>query len=105
MRAPKICSHPGCINTQPCEQHARKAWAGSTRRTELPPDWEKRRRKVLERDPICTDGRACQGLALSREVHHTGDKHDHSLEALAGVCRACHTAATQEQAAAARRVA
>jgi hypothetical protein len=102
MRASKTCSHPRCPNLQPCEDHPKVAWQGSTRRTELPSDWERRRRTVLERDEICTDGRVCRGLALATECHHTGSKHDHRVESLAGVCKACHAAATQEQAAEAR---
>lgn len=102
-RAPKVCSHPGCPYPQPCPVHPKIPWQGSTRRTELPPDWERRRRIVLERDVICTLGTTCGGLALSREVHHRGDKHDHRLEALGGVCVNCHQAATLEQAQRARR--
>lgn len=103
MRAPKVCSTPNCPHIQPCPDHPKIPWAGSTRRTELPKDWSRRRRIVLERDPTCTLGLTCGGLALSTECHHTGDKHDHRLEHLAGVCKACHTAATQQQAAQARR--
>lgn len=107
--APKLCSHiiPGvgtCGQTQPCELHPKVPWQGSTRRTELPPDWERRRRRVLARDQICTDGRSCNGLALSTECHHRESKHDHSLENLAGVCHNCHSAITSEQAIAARRL-
>ncbi len=102
-RASKLCGNPMCANLTPCPDHLKVAWEGSTRRTQLPSDWDKRRRLVLERDLLCTDGRVCQGLALSTEAHHVGDKHDHRIETLAGVCRACHTAATSEQAANARR--
>lgn len=105
MTARKACSSPTCPNLQPCPDHPKIAWQGSTRRTELPPDWERRRRTVLARDPLCTDGRSCQRMALSTECHHTRDKRDHSLDALAGICKACHAMATQEQAARARRVA
>jgi 5-methylcytosine-specific restriction protein A len=105
-RAPKVCSHVdaagSCSHVQPCPDHARKAWEGSTRRTELPSDWDRRRRAVLRRDEFCTLGTHCGGLALAVEVHHRGDKHDHRLESLGGVCVACHRAATQAQAAAAR---
>ena len=103
-RAPKVCSSPSCPNLQPCPDHERKPWASSTRRAELPPGWSSRIvPRILARDPICTDGRSCGGLALSREVHHVGSKFDHSDANLAGVCRACHRAATAEQAAAGRR--
>jgi hypothetical protein len=98
-RAAKSCRVPRCPNLQPCPVHARKAWAGSRRRGELPPDWERRRRSVLSRDEVCT---ICDN-ALSTEVHHTGDKTDHRLEVLAGVCKRCHDGETQRQAAEARR--
>lgn len=102
-RAPKACAHFACPNTQPCPDHQRKPWEGSTRRHELPPDWEHRRRRILQRDPLCTLATTCGGLALSTEVHHTNDPHDHSDQALAGVCKNCHRAETQRQAAEARR--
>ncbi|MGE0138644.1 MAG: HNH endonuclease [Ilumatobacteraceae bacterium] len=31
-RAAKICNHKGCINLQPCPDHPKIPWAGSTRR-------------------------------------------------------------------------
>lgn len=104
-RGPKTCSVPLCPHVQPCPDHPKVAWAGSTRRTELPPDWSTRRIRVLRRDVLCTLGTTCRGLALSTEVHHRGDKHDHSLEQLGGVCHNCHVAETQQQAADARRAA
>jgi 5-methylcytosine-specific restriction protein A len=102
LRAPKLCNVPTCTRSQPCPDHPKIAWEGSTRRTELPPDWERRRRRVLARDEICTLGTTCGGLGLSVEVHHRGDKHDHDLANLAGVCKSCHRAATLAQATEAR---
>lgn len=104
MRARKACAVPLCPHLQPCEDHPpAPAWEGSTRRSELPPGWSHRIvPRILRRDPVCTDGVVCGGLALSTEVHHTGDPHDHRETNLAGVCAACHTARTAQQAAAAR---
>lgn len=100
VRARKVCSSPRCPALQPCPEHTPQPWAGSSRRAELPPDWSSRIvPRILRRDPLCT---ICS-LALSTDVHHTGDPHDHSDEVLAGVCRACHDAETQKQAAAARQ--
>lgn len=31
-RAAKVCSSPGCAELQPCAEHQRKPWEGSTRR-------------------------------------------------------------------------
>lgn len=101
-RASKACSHPGCPNLQPCPTHARKPWEGSTRRQRLPRGWEKTRRRILRRDPICKDGRACDGMALSTEVDHTVAGDDHSDANLQGICADCHKVKTQEEARAAR---
>lgn len=101
-RARKPCRIPSCPELRPCpvEGHERRAWEGSTRRVDLPPDWSSRIvPRILARDPICT---ICDA-ALSTEVHHTGDRHDHRDEVLAGVCSRCHKAETAQQAAAARR--
>jgi len=100
--ARKACSVPRCPHLQPCpvEGHARRPWEGSTRRAALPPGWSSRIvPRILARDPICT---LCRS-ALSTEVHHLADRDDHRDEVLAGVCKSCHQAETQAQAAAARR--
>lgn len=98
-RASKACGQPECPHLQPCPDHPKVAWSGSTRRRELPPDWERRRRSVLARDPICV---LCHD-ALTTDVHHTGDPSDHAISELAGVCSRCHNTETQQQAANARR--
>lgn len=97
-RAAKACSEAGCPNLQPCPDHQRKPWDGSTRRASLPRDWEGRRRIVLDRDPVCT---IC-GLMTSREVHHLGDRNDHRIEMLAGVCSDCHGKESSRQGNAAQ---
>jgi 5-methylcytosine-specific restriction endonuclease McrA len=94
-RAPKIC--PRCPNLQPCAEHERKPWEGSTRRRRLPRDWEKRRRYVLQRDPVC---KVCNN-ALSVEVDHIVNNDDHRYENLQGICTRCHDEKTQREAAAA----
>ena len=98
-RARKVCAHPGCPNFEPCEQHARKAWAGSTRRQRLPRGWDKIRRSILRRDPIC---QVCLN-ALSVEVDHIQPGDNHHPDNLQGICKRCHTRKTQDEAAAARR--
>jgi len=97
-RASRLCPHPDCPHPQPCPDHARKAWQGSTRRQQLPLDWNQRRAHVLARDLTCT---ICH-TEPSAEVHHTGDRHDHRLDQLAGVCASCHRLETQQQSARAR---
>lgn len=104
MRAAKICSNVACSNLEPCPDHPRIAWQGSTRRQQLPAGWSHRTvPRILARDPVCTDGVACGGRALSTEVHHVGHPSDHRDVVLAGVCHACHVVRTGEQAAEARR--
>lgn len=101
-RASRPCRIPGCPHLKPCpiEGHERKPWEGSNRRAELPTNWTSSiAPAVLARDPTCT---ICHA-ASSTDVHHIGNKHDHRLEQLAGVCSSCHRAETQAQAAAARR--
>lgn len=100
-RAAKSCRIPTCPHVRPCpiEGHEPKAWEGSTRRKTLPPGWEKLRRFILERDPICTE---C-GNALSTEVHHRGDSDDHRPEMLAGICSECHAPITSRQGQEAKR--
>lgn len=98
-RAAKACSAPRCPNLQPCPDHGRKAWEGSTRRSRLPPDWPKRRARILRRDPIC---KVC-GNALSTQCDHVvpGDNHDDAN--LQGICDDCHAAKTAAEGVAARR--
>lgn len=50
-------------------------------------------------DNICEE---CDN-ALGTEVHHKGDKHDHSLENLQLLCARCHGEITKVQATEARR--
>lgn len=100
-RAAKPCRKPSCPNVRPCpiQGHEPQAWAGSNRRAQLPPDWNRRAAAVIARDPTCT---ICREKP-STDCHHTGDPLDHRLENLAGVCRDCHKTETARQAAAARR--
>lgn len=88
----------------PCEDHAPKPWASSNRRSELPKDWERRRARILRRDPLCTLALVCGGRSLSVIVHHAGDSLDHSDQTLQGCCKACHDITIAEQSAEARSV-
>ena len=100
-RAAKPCGVHGCPNLEPCPEpgHGKTPWAGSDRRSELPGDWENRRRYILQRDPVC---KVCDN-ALSTEVDHIDDPHDHRYENLQGICQPCHKLKTQREAARARR--
>jgi 5-methylcytosine-specific restriction protein A len=101
-RPPSRCPRAGCIHVMPCPDHTPAPWAGSTRRSTLPKDWDKRRAAVLRRDYLCR----CAGCPRCREFRagdwvsncarestdcdHIGDPHDHSLANLRGLCAPCH---------------
>lgn len=98
-RPAMACPIPGCPERSPCPTHGRKPWEGSTRRARLPKDWNRRRARILRRDPIC---RACKA-APSQEVDHIHADDDHRDEALQGLCQPCHATKTKAEAAAGRR--
>lgn len=78
-------------------------WAGSQRRTELPPDWPAIRARILDRDAHrCRgiDGRPCGQPAT--DVDHIGDRHDHSPSNLQALCRDCHGRKSAREGNAAR---
>lgn len=87
----------------PCPQHTRAPWSGSTRRSELPGDWYSfRKPAVLARDPWCKLRLpGCEGRSV--EVDHVGDKLDHRLVVLRGVCGYCHRQRTAAQGHAVRK--
>lgn len=100
-RAPAVCAVTGCVLDQPCPLHGRPAWATSTRRSRLPKDWAKIRRRVLARD-----GHRCQWsgcMAEAAEVDHVVRGDDHSLANLQALCRPHHQEKTQSESAQARR--
>lgn len=71
----------------------------------LPPDWQRIRIAVFERDGFaCTaingDGRRC--YCPAKDVHHIGDPNDHRIENLTTLCRWHHERVTSRQANAAR---
>lgn len=101
----RVCRRSGCPNLRPCptEGHEPRAWEGSTRRRTLPPDWNRRRQRILRRDPACTLQLPDVCTILSTEVDHIDDPDDHELTNLRGVCSPCHTERTKQQSANARR--
>lgn len=79
-----------------------RPWHGSDRAARLPPDWARRRARILRRDPVC---QVCQ-LAPSTQVDHVLPGDDHSEANLRGICGPCHATKSGREggrAAAARR--
>ncbi|MFF1756142.1 HNH endonuclease [Streptomyces sp. NPDC058266] len=79
-------------------------WAGSDRRTELPPDWPQRRADVLDRDGHrCrwrTNGIACGKHAT--DVDHIKPGNDHRPENLQALCTDHHAIKSSREGNAAR---
>lgn len=99
-RAAKICRKPDCPRLQPCPVpgHQSRAWEGSDRRSRLPKGWEKKRKRILERDPICS---IC-GNALSTVCDHKVPGDDHSDVNLQGICFDCDKAKSSREGREAR---
>lgn len=102
----KPCRQPGCpelTDGRYCDKHKEQikvpAWE-STKTSSTARGyghrWQKLRRAILMRDPIC---RACD-TDLSVTVDHIMPKAQGGTDAmdnLQGLCRACHTAKTQKE--------
>lgn len=82
------------------------AWEGSTRAERLPPDWPKRRLRVLRRD-----GYRCRAIdphtgercgEPARDVDHVERGDDHSLDNLQALCRWHHARKSAKEGASAR---
>ena len=106
MRATKVCSHFDCPNIQPCPDHEREPWEGSTRRerTKLS-GWrqQKRARYVLDKhDTIC---HVCDHPG-GTEADHVVPLAQGGLDVVANmrpIHHDCHVAKTAEEAARGRR--
>lgn len=101
MRGARICPTHGCPNDMPCTEHARKAWAGSTRAQRRPDGWKALRLRVLRRDAYRCQAPGCPAKAT--EVDHVIPNDDHDMANLQSLCTSCHSKKTQAEAAAARR--
>ena len=79
-------------------------WSTSTRRTELPPNWQqlRRDRKRLARGRCEAERHAAKCNGYGTDLDHHLDRDDHRLEALRWLSSPCHDAKTQREAAAAR---
>lgn len=82
------CAQPRCpvLTEQPyCDDHRPEAWAGSTRRARLPPDWDSLRLLVLERDGFTCTSCGAPGNRVDHIV--AGDNHHPSN--LTTLCLPC----------------
>ncbi len=73
-------------------------WGKSRRLSPLPPDWQRIRRRVLERDLGVCQLRMEGCTVRATEVDHIGDRDDHSDGNLRAVCKRCHGRRTGQQA-------
>lgn len=72
----------------------RQAPPSSWRRTPLPPDWARRRQRVLRRDEHTCQIRGDRCTTVATEVDHVGDPGNHELDSLQAVCSPCHATKT-----------
>lgn len=82
-------------------------WSSSTRRADLPSNWDAIRRRILARDSHqCTammrDGSRCP-TTTGLEVDHIGDRRNHTDANLQTLCAWHHKRKTAGESAAARR--
>ena len=93
-RAKAICSVDRCLQTIPCPEHARPAWAGSRRNLSRPSDWRRTRGYVIRRDGFrCVLCGAVGPLEVDHilSVARGGSWEPSNLQTL---CKACHQAKT-----------
>lgn len=83
------------------------AWTSSTRRADLPGNWDTVRWRILARDghrctAVMRDGARCPATT-GLEVDHIGDRRDHSEANLQTLCAWHHKRKTASESAAGRR--
>lgn len=102
MRAKKICSAAHCFNLQPCPDHERKPWEGSTRRDKVKLSGsaeQKRARYILQKhDTIC---HVCENPGADQVDHveplaEGGADHEDNLRPIHR--EPCHREKTAEEA-------
>lgn len=79
-------------------------WANSDRRHRLPPDWGKRRKRVLKRDRYKCQARNSYGAMcgdLATDVDHIVPNDDHDDENLRSLCEWHHRRKSSSEGAAA----
>lgn len=80
-----------------------RAWAGSTRRSRLPTDWQTIRTRVLQRDRGVCQIRGPRCTHRATEVDHVIAGDDHRDEALQAACTPCHRDKSSAEGNSARR--
>lgn len=66
----------------------------SWRHSSLPPDWPRRRKRILARDNNRCRLQLPGCLGRASEVHHLGSGDDHGDANLLSACKTCHKTAT-----------
>lgn len=103
------CAQPGCPDLTTdrsgrCPTHRPPPWAGSTRRSTLPPDWARRTATIRRRDNNQCQWPTRHGICgkPAHEVDHRVHRDNHNLHALWLLCPDHHTQKTNQEAATGR---
>lgn len=75
----------------------------SQRRKQLPPDWQKRRRKVLARDKGLCQLRLKGCTYRATDIDHIERGNNHNLDNLRAACHHCHMVRTGHDGGTAQR--
>lgn len=78
-------------------------WTSSSRKLELPENWEEIRSQVLRRDDYFCQMNSEGCLGAATEVDHKIRGNDHSLKNLRAVCTRCHASKSSAEGHARRR--
>lgn len=98
-RAARFCSRPGCAQFAPCPTHSRQQEReydqrrGTAAQRDYGARWQRLRKMVLARDPLCKIKQLCAG-APSTDADHIVSRRrggKDMLENLQGACHECHS--------------
>ena len=91
----RLCARPSCGRVQPCPEHAQEARQlvdqrrGSSAARGYGGDWQRLRRMVLRREPLCWYCRQRGKLVAATTVDHKTPKSRGGTDARGNLCGAC----------------